>query len=421
MPIFERCDYSPVWNQLCPEWYLDPDAPQPERRWLLRAAKSEIRCDETTRITARLFDHGRPVVGEVVKLLIQRDFHAPEEREAVSTEEGIAIEVSLEKPGFIRVVATAADGVTGAIGVGAEVRRILPVPEIAGFDAYWEKQRARLRAVPPTLLHSEELQFPDYPRTVSFDLRIQSVGEPVSGILSLPENAAPGSLPAYLFVHGAGIRPAFPPTPWAKNGFLALNISALALRYNQSPEYYEEKNREFNDYAAFRSADPEEIHFNDMALRVLRALEYLKSRPEWNRQTLVIHGGSQGGWQSLVGAAFDHDVTFAQIEAPAMCNLAGALEGRTPSWPNTVRKEFGDTPKTRAAQLFDGVAFARRCQAPAVFTVGYSDGAATPSSIYAAYRVYGGAVKNLWCFTDLGHEGAVFWSGEKNILEHAGR
>lgn len=151
----------------------------------------------------------------------------------------------------------------------------------------------------------------------------------------------------------------------------------------------------------------------------MRALEYLKSRPEWDGKILIVHGGSQGGWQSLVAAAFDPAVTYVQAEAPAYCNINRVLEGRLPSWPFTVKAQEPDSPENQAAALFDGVAFARRAKAPAVFTVGYSDCAAVPSSVYAAHQAYSGP-SDLWVFPDLGHQDAVFWRGEKQIMEAAG-
>ena len=75
----------------------------------------------------------------------------------------------------------------------------------------------------------------------------------------------------------------------------------------------------------------------------------------------------------------------------ACCNLLGALEGRSPSWPMTVRAEEGYSRENLVAALFDGIAFGRREKAPAVFTVGYSDEVAVPSSVCAVCQVYGEA------------------------------
>ena len=420
MSVFERRDFSPEWNQLCPEWYMDPDAPAPVGRWQFYAHKHEGSCGETIIVKAKFFEHDSIVIGADATVAVTPEFAPAEEFRTKTSATGIEIPVTMAKPGFVRI-SVAANGTTQSYGIGFDIRNIQPAPEVEGFDAYWEKQLKRLAEVPADVLECSPLSFPDYPGTESYNVRIRSIDDiPVSGILSIPENAQPGSLPAYLFLQGAGCRPPFPPLPWAKSGFLAFNISALGVRYGQGEEYEQEQKKIWENYTQVRSADPEKVPFNSMAMRVIRALEYLKSRPEWDRKTLIVHGGSQGGWQSLVASAFDPDITYLQIEAPANCNLLGALEGRKVVWPCTVKPEEGMSPENRTAGFFDGATFGRRAKAPAVFTVGYSDAAATPSSVCATYNVYGGKC-HLWSFPDHGHETAVFFSGEKLILEAAGK
>ena len=420
MPIFARCDFSPEWNQLCPEWYMDPEAPAPVGRWEFYAARHEAPCGETVVVKAKYFEHDCIVAGADAKVEIAPEFGEVQYLNTKTSADGIEVPVTMQKPGFVNIRFTA-NGTEKSYGIGFDIHKIQPAPEVEGFDAYWEKQLKRLAEVPADVLECSPLSFPDYPGTKSFNVRIRCVDDiPVSGILSMPENAEPGSLPAYIFLQGAGIRPPFPPLTWARAGFLALNISALGLRYGQDDAYLKEQKEYWADYEYTRSADPEKVPFNAMALRVVRALEYLKSRPEWNGETLIVHGGSQGGWQSLVAAGLDHDVTFAQIDAPANCDPLNILEGRAWVWPYTVKQEEGLSPENRSAGLFAGASFGRRAKCKAVFTVGYSDRAATPSSVCAAYNSYGGEC-HLWPFPDLGHELAVFFSGEPLILEAAGK
>lgn len=418
MQIFNRVDFPPEWKQLCPEWRLDPATPDPVNYWKFSAKRHELECNEMAVVTAKLFRRDRIVSDTEAELTIESDFHQTETKKVRTVESGIQIPITQEKPGFVRI--TLSDGETsGAYGIGFSIGEIQPAPEVENFDSYWKKQLKRLAECPDDILECTLLSFPDYPSTETFKVRVNCVdGIPVSGLLSKPVNTKPKSLPGYLYMHGAGIRPPFPPLPWAKHGFLAFNISALGLRYGEGEAYEESERKRWGNYSQIRSADPEKIPFNAMALRVVRALEYLKSRPEWDGETLIVHGGSQGGWQSLVAVGLDHDVTFAMIEAPANCNLLGALEGRTPSWPGTIRVEDGRSPENLAAALFDGIAFGRRAKAPAVFTVGFSDAAAVPSSVCAACQSYGGPAM-LWTFPDLGHEQAVFWSGEHIIRETA--
>lgn len=419
MKIFDRVDFPPEWNQLCPEWKQDPAVPDPVDYWVFSTPSHDLRCGETAIVTAKLFRGDRIAVDVPAELTIESDFHETQKKKIRTEESGIRIPVTLEKPGFVRV--TLSDGeIAGSYGIGFSIGAIRPAQEVENFDSYWKKQLKRLSECPADVLECSPISFPDHPGTETFKVRVDCVdGIPVSGLLSRPAGAGPKSLPGYLFVHGAGVRSPFPPLPWASHGFLAFNISALGLRYGEGEEYEEEQRKRWENYEQTRSADPEKLPFNAMALRVIRALEYLKSLPEWDGKTLIVHGGSQGGWQALVAAGLDHSVTFAMIEAPANCNLLGTLEGRTPSWPWTIRPEEGRSEENLAAALFDGIAFGRRAKAPAVFTVGYSDFAAVPSSVCAASQCYGGKA-TLWTFPDLGHERAVFWSGEKLILEAAG-
>ena len=65
-----------------------------------------------------------------------------------------------------------------------------------------------------------------------------------------------------------------------------------------------------------------------MTYRVMRGLQYLKSRPEWDGKTLVVEGGSQGGLQSIWAAALDSDVTECRPFIPWNCNIGGPAAGR---------------------------------------------------------------------------------------------
>ena len=101
----------------------------------------------------------------------------------------------------------------------------------------------------------------------------------------------------------------------------------------------------------------------------MRALDYVKSLPEWDGKTLIVHGGSQGALQALAAAALDRDVSFVVANAPAMCDQAGELAGRMSPWPHAISQAGME----RVAPFFDGAAFARRITAPVRFTVGFSD------------------------------------------------
>lgn len=415
-----RISEQPEYDALCPEWKRHP-APAPREQLVLGTNRPSgtFRCGETVRFSVEYLSDGKPLPGKELLCRLERDFHAPETFSLISAESPVFYETTLEKPGFVRFSASSGT-LTGAYGAGFDPLAIVPAPEIDGFEAFWNARKQELAAIPPQVLKLEKVPLadPKYEGTVEcYDVQIACTdGTPVSGLLALPCGAKPGTLPAYCFFHGAGIRPSFQPLTWAAHGMLAFNVNAHGIPYGKTEEFYQKELKRLENYPARVYEKAEDSLFVHMTLRVLRALEYLKTRPEYDGGTLVLHGGSQGGYQCIAAAGLDHDVSLIVPNAPAMCNLAGALEGRTPSWPFTVKPEPEQLRNNRNALYCDGASFARHAKAQALFTVGFSDIAAVPSSVYAAYNAYAGE-KQIVDFPECGHDGAVFWTAEAEILQ----
>ena len=65
-----------------------------------------------------------------------------------------------------------------------------------------------------------------------------------------------------------------------------------------------------------------------MTYRVMRALQYVESLPEWNKKDLTAVGGSQGGLQTVWAAGLDPRVSCARPSIPWCCDLGGITMGR---------------------------------------------------------------------------------------------
>lgn len=415
-----RVDSQPLYDALCPEWKLAP-APEPEERLSIVPLSSPVTAPgEPITFGVSLLRHGKPVSGIGLKCRMEREFHDPVEFPLPTRSAPVEVTTDLERPGFVRLEVKFGE-LTAAAGGGVSPLEIAGLPDVPGFDEFWRRQLALLRSVPMTVLKMEEIApvLPEYAdRVRCFDLRVACAGaKPLSAILAMPRHAAPRSCPAYAFFHGAGVRSAFQPLTWAAHGLIALNVNAHGIENNQPPEYYQELEKgELADYARRPVLEGEASPFRDMFLRVLRSLEFLRSLPEWDGKNLAVHGGSQGGLQALAATAFDPAVTVGLFNAPAGCDQLGVLIGRAPSWPGAVSFHPVSPEANRCAALFDGVSLARRSHAKAWFTVGFSDPAAVPSSVYAAFNAYGGTEKEIMDFPDCGHAGAVFWAGEVELL-----
>ena len=244
------------------------------------------------------------------------------------------------------------------------------------FDDFWKAKIAELDAVPMNV-KLEPIDVGDK-RVEYFRITIDNIrGAKIYGQLARP--AGKSELPALLQVQWAGVYPL--QRNWvighARNGWLAMNISAHNLPMDEKEEFYKEKSaKELGDYPGIGSDDREASYFLRMFLSCRRSVDYLAQHPDWNKKTLVVHGGSQGGYQALVTAGLHPAVTALAANVPAGCDHTGKQAGRSPGWPHWGSRtgQGKDEKKLLAtARYFDAMNFAARVKCPALVGVGLID------------------------------------------------
>lgn len=264
---------------------------------------------------------------------------------------------SLDRPGFVRLegrlvdergqeVTTGRDGrkdpVVMDLGAGVDIGKIRPaVPAPKDFDAFWSARRGKLaKTAWRGRENLEEVASAD-PSLRVFKLRVPAVeGVDLTGYLSVPRQA--GRYPACAYFHGYGISfgavHTQPPSAdllkkYAKDRIF-LSVCPHGFELGREEAYYRQFRKDLRSngfehgFDSVQNADPEKPYYCGMSYRVLRALAYLKSRPEWNGKDLIVTGGSQGGLQSIWGAALNHDVTECNVFIPWNCDIGGTELGR---------------------------------------------------------------------------------------------
>jgi len=344
---------------------------------------------------------GAPVSSAELAFQLDKDGMPPVNRGTVRLENGAAaVEGSLSEPGFLtcRITFTNADQkvVAALAAAGVEPEKLtpsLPVPD--DFDAFWAKQKALLRAVPmrPVLTRVAS------PKTgiECFDVQIPChTGAPVSAYLARPGGAAPRSLPIILSVQGAGVHSSTLSVAANLAGSynaLTMDLNANGIPNGQPLAYYKELSKTgLKEYPFRGREDREQCYFLGMYLRLVRAIDFLTSQPEWDGKHLVVTGISQGGGQSIAAAGLDSRVTLICASVPALCDHSGKAVGRANGWPRLVPDVDGkpDPKILEEARYFDCVNFATRIKAEAVFSAGFIDTICAPSSVYTAFNALPG-------------------------------
>lgn len=302
---------------------------------------------------------------------------------------------TMSKPGFLQCKVTFEQNghrASALAGAGVSPERIEPsltVPD--DFDAYWNAQKEQLATLPMnarlTPLDSDDTA------VVCFDVRVDCLGgAPVSGYLARPEDAKPKSLPAVLWVHGAGVYSASldRAVTGARHGMLSMDINAHGIANGKPQFFYDDLKRgALNDYSHRGRDNRETCYFRGMYLRLVRAIDFLCAQPEWDEQHVIVCGHSQGGGQSLAAAGLDARVTAIAVGVPAMCDHTGGVIGRTSGWPKLVPNDADGKPNPTVLEVsryFDAVNFAARTNADAIMSVGFIDVTCPPTTNYAAYN-----------------------------------
>jgi len=304
----------------------------------------------------------------------------------------------------------------------------LPAPD--DFDDFWAAQKKKIAAVPLTFTATP------HPLTGAGDAALEAAdvsivceenGPPVSGYFAKPKNAAAKSLPAVLWVHGAGVRSASLPAALggARDGFLSMDINAHGIPNGKPEAFYKTlAEGELKTYRFDGNTDREKNYFRGMFVRLVRAIDFLTSQPEWDGKTVAVIGHSQGGLQALVAGGLDERVTFIGSGVPAGCDHTGMQVDRIAGWPKIVpRLTDGsyDPAAIEASRYIDAVNFAARCEAEAIFSVGFIDRTCPPTSVYAAYNVLPGK-KTMLNYPAMGHASTdeIRQKFREALLKHVG-
>ncbi|UYO01202.1 MAG: alpha/beta fold hydrolase [Devosia sp.] len=153
-----------------------------------------------------------------------------------------------------------------------------------------------------------------------------------------------------------------------------------------------------------------DYYYRRLFTDAVRAIDAMADQDFVDPERIAVCGGSQGGGIALAAAGIDSRVKAVMSDVPFLCDFPRAVRvaGRDP-YLEIVRylAQHRDNKETvfNTLRYFDGVNFARRSKAAALFSVALMDDVCPPSTIYGAYKAFAGSDKSIIEYEFNNHEG----------------
>ncbi len=334
----------------------------------------------------------------------------------ISLAAGFSIETSLDVPGIVRLEAnlTGPDykgfdevkinqwekGVRFHGGAGAETEKMkLTTVEPDDFDAFWKEAKEKLATVPVKAKLVEATPDELKGKCDVYAVEVDCFGpRPVTGWLRIPVGAATNRLPAVATFdgyNGNNFNLPKPPT-WHPGNRIMFHVNAHGYEMvGHDLQYYKDFGNKVNGVssnaphrasyalAPFDYDNPKDTYFYYMAMRVIRAFDYLKTRPEWNGKDLEAEGGSQGGLQTMWAGSLVDGITAIRPGITWGCDIGCPFNGKGP-YPS---RTWG-IPSVPGAFYFDAALHAKRvpvtCKAH-ITRLGLGDYTCPPRGVLLSY------------------------------------
>lgn len=289
-----------------------------------------------------------------------------------------------------------------------------PREEPADFAAFWRRTLSESAAHP---LNPVFEPVDTGLKTIeSFDVTFSGFGgQRVKGWLQVPRHRA-GPLPCMVeFIgYGGGRGFATDWLLWASAGYAHFVMDTRgqgsSSTKGDTPDVEPEgSNPQFPGFMTRGALNPDTYYYRRVFTDGVRAVQAARAHAAVDGARVGVTGGSQGGGITLAVAGLVDDVALAMPDVPFLCHMRHATE-IVDSAPYSEIAKYCLVHRDKVERVFktlsyfDGVNFAARANARALFSVGLMDEICPPSTVFAAYNHYAGPKDiRVWRYNH--HEG----------------
>lgn len=282
-----------------------------------------------------------------------------------------------------------------------ELQHYLPErDEPADFDQFWLATLIEARSVKMVACFepvSEPLHSADV-----FDVTFPGYGgQAIKGWLLLPKGARQPlpCLVEYVGYGGGRGRP-LEHLEWVSSGFahFIMDTRGQGSSWSQGETPDLDGEATGGQYPGFMTRgilDQHSYYYRRVYCDAVRAVEAVKTHPLVDSQRVALRGGSQGGGIAIAVAGLMADICVALVDVPFLCHMRRAVQ-LVNSHPYQEIVHYLRVHRQQEQRVFatlayfDGVNFATRTSAQALFSTALMDETCPPSTVFAAYNNWAG-------------------------------
>lgn len=282
------------------------------------------------------------------------------------------------------------------------------------FDEFWEQSYMfahntpmqvvfNLVQEPLDLIDVYDVSFPGY------------AGQPIKGWLLLPKGGNE-TLPCVVeFVgYGGGRGKPVEWLTWVNAGFAYFVMDTRGQgsvwREGDTPDVLETgSSAQVPGFMTRGILAPETYYFRRLYIDGMRAVEAVREHPMVDIDRIALTGASLGGGVALAVAGLMPDIPVVMPDVPFLCDFSRATQ-LVDSHPYQEIVQYCRVHREKVEQVFrtlsyfDGMNFAARAKATALFSTALMDDISPPSTVFAAFNHYAG-IKQIRVYPFNQHDG----------------
>ena len=265
--------------------------------------------------------------------------------------------------------------------VGYEPEKIQsPIDAKVDFKEFWDSNLKEMAKVAPNYKLTLKPEYSQHGYDM-YLVEMYSFGnELIRGYYAKPQKE--GKHPVIVEYMGYGSSP-YPANQWW-DGFAYFVLSVRGQALNQPT------NR-FGKWITYGLDNKDDYYYRGAFMDVVRALDFVSSRPEIDSDKIAVRGGSQGGALSFVAASLDNRVKVAAPNIPFLSDYPDYF--KIAPWPKSDFDEYmKDHPEAKWEDVYNLLSYfdiknlAQWIECPLIMGIGVQDNVCPPHINFAAYN-----------------------------------